>query len=85
MITQSSEFSFTEKYSRHEYFSLAHKFLTANMTIRNIYLSTHIHGYFPEELVIYMISNEGKYPSKSGDSICCDIMMADSLMTACSV
>jgi hypothetical protein len=85
MLTQSSEFSITEIYSHYEYFSLAHKFLTANMTIQNRYLSTHIHGYFLEESVIYMILNEGKYPSQSGDSICCDIMMADSLMTACSV
>ena len=71
-------------YSYFEYFSFAHKYFSVNMTIQNRYLSIHIHGYFLVVLVIYMILNEGKYQSKSGDSICCDIMMADSLMTACS-
>ncbi len=72
-------------YSYYEYFVFSHTLLTANITIQNKSLSTHIHGCFLVELVMYMALNEGRYPSKSGDSIYCNIMMVDSLMTACLV
>ena len=72
-------------YSYYEYFVFAHTLLTANMTIQNTSLSTHIYGCFLVELVIYMTLSKGKYPSKSGDNIYCNIMMVDSLMIACLV
>jgi hypothetical protein len=69
----------------YEYFKFSHTLLTANTTIQNKSLSAHIHGCFLVELVIYMTLNEGRYPSKSGDNIYCNIMTVNSLMTACLV
>ncbi len=48
-------------------------------------LSTHIHDCFLVELVIYMTLSKGRYPSKSGDNIYCNIITVDSLMIACLV
>jgi hypothetical protein len=69
----------------YKYFAFAHTLLTANTTIQNKSLSTHIHGCFLVELVIYMTLNKGRYPSKSRDNIYCNIMMVNSLMIACLV
>ncbi len=86
MITQPSEFFLLQTiYSYYKYFAFAHTLLTANTTIQNKSLSTHIHGCFLVELVIYMTLSEGRYPSKRGADIYCNIMTVDSLMITCLV
>jgi hypothetical protein len=72
-------------YSYYKYFPFANTLLTANTTLQNNSLSTHIHGCFLVESVIYMTLSEGKYPLKSVENIYCNIMMVDSLMIACLV
>ncbi len=72
-------------YSYYIYFAFANTLLTANTTLQNNFLSTNVHGCFLVRLVIHRTLSEGRYPSKSGDNIYCDIMMVNFLMIACLV
>ncbi len=72
-------------YSYYEYFVFAHTLLAMNTTIQQIFVNSYP-WLFPGGIGdIYMTLSKGRYPSKSGDNIYCDIMTVNSLMIACLV